>query len=61
MHKIILDTNFLLIPPTLKIDIFSEIEKIMGEPYRLYILDMSIDELNNISKTQKGKSKTLES
>lgn len=56
MAKIILDTNFLLIPAQFKIDIFSELERIYGKP-RIFILDRTIDELNNIIKKQKGKNK----
>ena len=55
MKKIILDTNFLLIPGELKVDIFSEIDRIMDESYQLYILDKTIDELNNIIQNQKSK------
>ena len=57
MKQIILDTNFLLIPATLKVDIFEEIKKVMNEPYELCILEETIDELNTIMETQKGKYK----
>ena len=57
MKKILLDTNFLLIPPQFKVDIFSEIERICYFNYKLYILDRTVDELENIIKKQKGKSK----
>src|SRR3989344_4484735 len=57
MKKILLDTNFLLIPPKFKVDIFSEIERICYFNYKLYILDRTVDELENIIKKQKGKSK----
>jgi rRNA-processing protein FCF1 len=40
-----------------KIDIFSQIEKLADFRYELCILDKTIDELNNIIKTQKGKDK----
>jgi len=53
--KILLDTNFLLIPSQFKVDIFSEIERIMYEPYKIYILEQTIDELKKIIKEQKGK------
>lgn len=52
-----MDTNFLLIPAQFKIDIFSEIERIMQHPYEIFILDKSVDELNKIIKEQKGKDK----
>lgn len=46
--KVILDTNFLLIPGELGVDIFSEIERIMQEPYTLYVLDKTIEELETL-------------
>ena len=55
--KIILDTNFLMAVPQFKIDIFSEIERIADFKYELFILDKTIDELNDIMKIQKGKHK----
>lgn len=55
--KIIIDTNFLLIPSQFKVDIFDEIERLMTEPYELYIIDKTVDELNNIMETQRGKDK----
>ncbi len=57
MKKIILDTNFLLIPSQFKVDIFSEIERICSFKYNLFIIDKTIDELKNIIKLQKGKNK----
>ena len=56
MEKIILDTNFLLIPFYFKVDIFSEIQRISDFKYTLFILDKTIDELDNIIKVQSGKS-----
>ena len=55
--KIILDTNFLLIPIQFKLDIFSEIDRICLFKYKLYIIDKTIDELKEITKKQKGKHK----
>ena len=57
MMKILLDTNFLLIPAQFKVDIFSEIERIADFPYELCILEQTIDELNKIIKEQKGKNR----
>jgi len=57
MKEIILDTNFLFIPFQFKVDIFSELAKVMNEPYEVYILEQTINELNNIVKTQKGKNR----
>jgi len=58
MQKIILDTNFLLIPSQFKVDIFSEIERICHFKYKLFVLDKSISELKNIIANKKGKTKT---
>lgn len=56
-QKIILDTNFLLIPFTLKVDIFSEMDRIIDDKYKLYIIDKTINELDNIIKKKSGKTK----
>ncbi len=58
MIKIILDTNFLLIPAQFNVDIFSEIRRIAEDRYRLFIVDKTLDELDNIIALQKGKHKS---
>ena len=50
MEKIILDTNFLLAVFELKIDIFSEIDRVCDFPYTLFVLDRTIDEVENLIK-----------
>ena len=57
MKKIILDTNFLMIPLQFKVDIFSELERICNFNYKLCIFGQSVDELINIVEKQKGKSR----
>lgn len=57
MKQIIIDTNFLLIPAQFRVDIFSEIDRLMHEPYELCILEGTIDELNKITEKQSGKDK----
>jgi hypothetical protein len=57
MKQIIIDTNFLLIPAQFRVDIFSEIDRLMYEPYELCILEGTIDELNKIQEKQSGKDK----
>jgi len=57
MKRIILDTNFLMVPGQFKVDIFSEIDRLMHEPYELCIIDSTIDELEKIRKTASGKDK----
>src|SRR3989338_2216273 len=56
---IVLDTNFLLIPGQFKVDIFRELERIIDAPYRLVVLDATIDELKELrdKKGAKGKDK----
>jgi rRNA-processing protein FCF1 len=51
--KVILDTNFLLIPGQFKVDIFTEIERIVNEPFELCIIDKSIKELNGLAAAGK--------
>lgn len=57
MKKILLDTNFLLIPYQFKVDIFSEIKRIAGFKYRFFIIDNTINELEKILLEQKGKNR----
>ena len=57
MKKILLDTNFLMIPASLRVDIFSEIERIADFRHEICVLDKSLDELKRIIETQKGKHK----
>ncbi|MBI5393368.1 hypothetical protein HZA96_05855 [Candidatus Woesearchaeota archaeon] len=53
--KIILDTNFLLIPGQLHVDIFEELSRICNFPYQLFVLDKTVQELKKIIATNKGK------
>lgn len=57
MKQIILDTNFLLIPAQLKVDIFSEIERIIHEKYQLCVLASTLRELEVIAEKGKQKEK----
>ena len=57
MEKILLDTNFLMINSQFKVDIFSEIERICNFNYKIYVLDKTVEELENIIEKQKGKHK----
>ncbi|MBI4453720.1 hypothetical protein HY636_03690 [Candidatus Woesearchaeota archaeon] len=59
--KILLDTNFLMIPGNFGVDIFGEIERICTFNYKLYIIDKSIDELKSLpekAKNERTKTKT---
>lgn len=48
--KIILDTNFAMIPADLGIDVFAEIDVICDFPYELFILEKSEKELEKIQE-----------
>ncbi|MBC8495634.1 nucleotide-binding protein [archaeon] len=48
-YKVILDTNFLLIPGQFHVNIFAEIERVLDIPYKLFIIDRTLEELNKIS------------
>ncbi len=49
MKKIIIDTNMLLVPGQHKVDIFTEIERIMEETYEIHILKGVVDELAKLA------------
>jgi len=57
--KVIIDTNFLLIPGTLGVDIFSQLHGI-DPSVKLFIIDKTIDELKNIKEKQKKYKKAAE-
>ena len=59
MKKILLDTNFLMIPLQFRVDIFSELDRICNFNYKLYIFEESINELRNIigNSNSSGKDK----
>jgi hypothetical protein len=57
MKKIILDTNFLLIPGQFNVDIFSELDRICDFKYKLYIVDKSVNELKRIVEEKRGKNR----
>ncbi|HLG24079.1 MAG TPA: nucleotide-binding protein [Candidatus Nanoarchaeia archaeon] len=57
MKKIILDTNFLLIPIQFKVDILSEIKRICAFNYELCIYESTMDELKSILEKGSGKDK----
>lgn len=55
MARIIIDTNFLLIPVQFKVDIFEEFKRIMDCKYTLHIIDKTLVELAKLQ--QKAKTK----
>ena len=57
MKRIIIDTNFLLIPSQFKVDIFSEFGRICNFNYELFIFGESINELKKIIDKQTLREK----
>ncbi|MEK6876906.1 MAG: PIN domain-containing protein [Nanoarchaeota archaeon] len=57
MKKILLDTNFLLIPYQFRVDIFTQIDRIIHLQYKIFVLDKSVEELKKIVEGQKGKNR----
>jgi rRNA-processing protein FCF1 len=55
MRELVLDTNFLLIPFQFKVDIFTELDYIMEEPYQLVTSTQVMGELKKISN-KRGKT-----
>ena len=53
--KVIIDTNFLLIPGQFMVDIFTEIQRILDFPYELYVVGETITELNRLVTVGKQK------
>ncbi|MCK5847744.1 MAG: hypothetical protein KAH01_00935, partial [Caldisericia bacterium] len=41
MEKVLIDTNFLIIPFSFKVDIFSELQRVLSNP-ELFILEESV-------------------
>ncbi len=57
MKKVILDTNFLMIPLQFRVDIFSELNRICHFNYKLLVYWQTIEELKNVMQKQAGKNK----
>jgi len=52
--KVILDTNFLLIPGQFKVDIFDGIDNELNLNYGLQIVDLTLEELKKLVSRGKG-------
>jgi uncharacterized protein len=57
MRRVIIDTNMLLVPGQFKVDIFTELDRVMDENYEIVILQASLEELKKISETGSGADK----
>ena len=55
--RLILDTNFLLIPYQFHVDIFSELERVLDVPYQLCITQGTLDELKKLLQSSKQKER----
>ncbi len=55
--KVILDTNFLMLPGRLGIDVFREIDRALCLKHKLFVLSTTKDELKNIVENAKGSEK----
>lgn len=57
MDRVILDTNFLMIPGSIGVDVFSELERVMDGPYEVCVLRGTVAELSRIMEKDKSKNK----
>lgn len=53
--KIILDTNFLFIPSQFHLDIFEELDRLLGHQVELLILSSTLKELQKLAKSRSVK------
>jgi rRNA-processing protein FCF1 len=49
MKRVIIDTNMLLVPGQHKVDIFTELDRVLDEPYLAQVLEGSVRELSSIA------------
>ncbi|MEM5794572.1 MAG: PIN domain-containing protein [Candidatus Aenigmatarchaeota archaeon] len=57
MKKIILDTNFLIDCLKFKVDFLKEIEEKIEKPFKFFVLEPNLKELEKIAKTRKKEAK----
>jgi rRNA-processing protein FCF1 len=50
MREVVMDTNFLLLPFQFRIDVFTELDYVLDEPYLIVISEKVIAELKGLSK-----------
>ncbi|MFQ5815051.1 MAG: PIN domain-containing protein [Candidatus Hydrothermarchaeaceae archaeon] len=55
-YKVVLDSNFLLLPFQHGVDIFEEFKRIMDVKYEVYVTDGVIGELRRMSRSKKRES-----
>ena len=54
--RVIFDTNFLMLPGSKALDVFSGVEQVMDEPFRMCIMQHSLDELQQLLKGKRKDS-----
>lgn len=59
MKKVLIDTNVLLSIFRFKIDIFSELNRVLDEKYEIYIVEKTIEELKYVYKSHKKLKERL--
>ncbi|MFA6460713.1 MAG: hypothetical protein WCV90_00470 [Candidatus Woesearchaeota archaeon] len=59
MKKIIVDTNVWMNIGEMKIDLFSELQRVCDFPVQVAVLEGTLRELNKIQEEQRGKFKRL--
>ncbi len=57
MPAVVLDTNFLLLPFQRSIDLDSEIERVLEQPYFYVVLKQCIDELRGMASRKRKESR----
>jgi uncharacterized protein len=57
IQKIVLDSNFLMIPGQFGVDIFEALRNKLNFPYKLFIVKNTIAELNKIIEKAKNRDK----
>ncbi len=55
--KVVMDTNFLMIPSQFRIDIQGEIQRILDVKYEIFVPDRVLSELRSLEKHGKGRVK----
>lgn len=58
--KILLDTNFLLIPAQFGVDIFQELDRLISQKHELLIFDGITKELGELAKTSIKRQKEVQ-
>jgi uncharacterized protein len=57
MKRVLLDTNFLLIPGDFSVDIFTELRRVIDGRFQVCVLEATLDELERLSNKGKGRLK----